>query len=79
MTKKAISNIDQAVFESFCFELLHVYLKVWVELLGGINIKRRSREKNLNIYHQMLIFKSPIKFDFVIPPIRDPWNFMIPP
>ena len=79
---KAIFNIHShwpGSVESFCFELLHVNLKVSVELIEEISSKRHSRENKLNICHKMFIFEFPIKFDFVIPPIRDLWNFMIPP
>ena len=60
--------IDPAVFESFCFELFPVNLKLLVELLGKISTKRRSRELFLNICHKMVNFEPPIKLDFVIPP-----------
>ncbi len=41
--------IDLAVFESFGFELLHVNLKVSVELIGEISSKWRSREKKIEL------------------------------
>ena len=51
-----------------------VHLKLLVDFFGEISSKRCSQEKKLNLCHQMLIPKSPIKFDFVIPPLEAPEN-----